>query len=237
MSAYKNALSALARYTDADHLSAQYISDESDIATSRKHAQSRQKVARKSKIADMSDTSDDQLDNVRAGPNCRRHLLNTYNRRGRPRNNRQFDSSSERLSSATSQIVRRQHVRSTGTRSARADRGPRPNYKELPLINDFESEISDDELLPSKRRNLHTSKTKTSRSDHGPERLEFQVEGIRRSSRARRQVDDMHEVEEDYIPEVTIGRGLPNVTGAKEHFQELAKDNEFRLRHNLTCST
>lgn len=49
----------------------------------------------------------------------------------------------------------------------------------------------------------------------------------------------MREVGEDYIPEKTTATrgGTVKYTGAKEYFQTLADDDDFRLRHCQTCDT
>ena len=96
---------------------------------------------------------------------------------------------------------------------------------------DMELDESDDEsdsdapVLGKRKRSNPTSIQKANGS------------GARRSDRSGRGLRSMHEIGEDYIPEVATAQTATKAIGAKESFQRLPSDNEFKGRHLQKCDT
>ncbi|KAL8940694.1 MAG: hypothetical protein Q9216_002681 [Gyalolechia sp. 2 TL-2023] len=59
----------------------------------------------------------------------------------------------------------------------------------------------------------------------------------RRSNRSGRGLRSMHEIGEDDIPEVITAQSAAKAIGAKESFQPIASDDQFRLRHQNECES
>ena len=209
-----NGLSALANFEKEEQQ--QESSQSSSEESVKRRVQPRRGATKASNVIDL-DMSSDELATASATPVRRRRLLSQPKLGGRKP--RKDDSES---ASGSSVISRNRVNRSRRTNA-------RPNYKELPVNLQVDGDTSDED-------HPRLGKRKRSRSvddfDIAPAR-----EGIRKSSRARRPVHNMQELDEDDIPVMTAGNGLPKAVGAKEAFKQLAKDDEFRNRHNRYCDS
>ena len=219
----------MGRYREQDQDSVEAsTSDESAVVISTKRTKPRRGARKAAQFVVMGESSGDELATPNPGPLRKRRLLSSPKRRGRKA--RFSETASQASSSGTSEGNRRGLWRSTGSRSVRTSE--RINYKEVPFTNEFESSDEDSRLGKRKR-----GRPKTTKLGRQSDRLESRAEGTRRSSRARKPVYDNEEPDEDHMSEVDDGKSLPKAVGAKERFQGLPKDNEFRRRHNHTCQT
>ena len=181
----------------------------------KKREQPRRGASRRLKIAD-SDMSSDELATDEAVPAGKRLRLTIPKTKGQ--NSRQHESRSE---SDGSEIAPRQ--------SNRPKRGEvRPNYKEPPAELLLDDDTSDKDFPHAKRKRGNRIQSNA---------LPPAVEGTRRSSRAKRPVNDLQELSDNDIPVVDVGPSIPKAMGAKEEFQSLSKGDDFRLRHNQYCDT
>ncbi|KAL8654053.1 MAG: hypothetical protein Q9226_003578 [Calogaya cf. arnoldii] len=107
----------------------------------------------------------------------------------------------------------------------------RHNYDDTAGLDDSEDDLeSDVPSLGKRKRGL--------RGNVMPHRTRLTLRGpSRRSDRSGRDLRSMHEIGEDDIPEIVTAQGAAKAIGAKETFQTLALDNEFRLRHQAICDT
>ncbi|KAL8848736.1 MAG: hypothetical protein Q9221_006280 [Calogaya cf. arnoldii] len=105
------------------------------------------------------------------------------------------------------------------------------NYDDTAGLNDSEDDLeSDVPSLGKRKRGL--------RGNVMAHRTRLTLRGpSRRSDRSGRDLRSMHEIGEDDIPEIVTAQGAAKAIGAKETFQTLALDNEFRLRHQAICDT
>ena len=214
-----NGATALAAYEEQELEQESVQSSSEDSVSTKKRVQPRRGATKTSKIIDL-DMSSDELATANVTPIHNRRVLTQPKQRGRPR---KPDSES---ASGSSDII---HSRVNRSKRAAA----RPNYEEVPVNLRVDGDTSDDDRpRPVKR------KRKRKRSGNSQDFEFFSArEGTRKSSRARRPVNDMHELDEDDIPEMAVGNGVPKAVGAKEAFKQLAKDDEFRNRHNRYCDT
>ena len=121
-------------------------------------------------------------------------------------------------------------------RSTRVSSGHRPNYKELPVTNEFESDSSTGGIL-GRRGRTRAEQSKTAKFGRPSDRREAHTEAKRRSSRVRKSLNSMREIGEDDIQEVAVEKGARKAIGVKETFQILPKEDDFRLRHDHTCAS
>ncbi|KAL9585582.1 MAG: hypothetical protein Q9212_001442 [Teloschistes hypoglaucus] len=96
--------------------------------------------------------------------------------------------------------------------------------------DDSQDESSDGTTVLGKRKRRSTTALPT-RS--GPR----QPSGARRSDRTGRELRSMHEIGEDDIPEMAETQTISKAVGAKESFQPIPPDNDFRVRHQDRCDT
>lgn len=96
--------------------------------------------------------------------------------------------------------------------------------------DDLQDESSDGATVLGKRKRRSTTALPT-RS--GPR----QPSGARRSDRTGRELRSMHEIGEDDIPEMAESQTISKAVGAKESFQPIPPDNDFRVRHQDRCDT
>ncbi|KAL8893024.1 MAG: hypothetical protein Q9215_000029 [Flavoplaca cf. flavocitrina] len=140
----------------------------------------------------------------------------------RPRSSnpkRKSFATSSNSSSSDQQPSRRQSSRSAAKRF---------NYDDAIGLNDSEDGLESDVPSLGKRRRGNTMPHRTRLTLRGPSR---------RSDRSGRDLRSMHEIGEDYIPEIITAQGTAKAVGAKESFQTLTLDNVFRLRHQTICDT
>lgn len=95
-----------------------------------------------------------------------------------------------------------------------------------PSTDDSDSDVP--VLGKRKRRNVTSMGNRA--ATRGPQ-------GARRSDRSGKGLRSMHEVGEDDIPEVVTAQTAVKAVGAKESFQPLPPDDEFRVRHLNRCDT
>ncbi|KAL8862594.1 MAG: hypothetical protein Q9178_001092 [Gyalolechia marmorata] len=124
-------------------------------------------------------------------------------------------------SSSNQRLSRRQSTRSAAKRH---------DYNDSAGLDDSEDELDSDVSSLGKRKRGSKLPHRTRLTLRGPSRP-------RRSDRSGRDLRSMHEVGEDDIPEIVTAQGTAKAIGAKENFQSLALDNEFRLRHQTICDT
>ncbi|KAL8951657.1 MAG: hypothetical protein Q9222_002385 [Ikaeria aurantiellina] len=108
--------------------------------------------------------------------------------------------------------------------------GRKQNYDETLGLEDSEDESESDAPVLGKRKRGGTAKRPTRLLLRGPS-------SVRRSDRSGRGLRSMHEIGEDDIPEVIETQGIAKAVGAKEIFQPLSEDNQFRHRHQTKCDT
>ena len=153
------------------------------------------------------------------------------------------DSSSDEFA----QGKRRPAARGRPSRATRIAAQKRINYSDLARLEESISDDSDDDsprLRKRKRSSAGVSvHSKTRKLLREPRRLDpsseeqEEEEGVRRSGRNVRSHQNMRELGEDEIPETAATSSAVKYVGAKEHFQPLADDDGFRLRHCQTCDT
>jgi len=186
-------------------------------------------------ISQLNLSDEDELGNSnatrsakRSRPARRRGLLSAPRpppRRGSRVRGPPPESESSVESSDSDAPKRRKLGNSRVTRATRSTANTRLTYTELPLEYDSEASSSADSYAQLGKR----------------KRAQYHDLGVtRRSERSGRAVGSMRERGEDDIPETntrTSSRGVAKVVGAKENFVALARNDEFRLRHCLTCDT
>ncbi|KAL8804704.1 MAG: hypothetical protein Q9182_002396 [Xanthomendoza sp. 2 TL-2023] len=106
----------------------------------------------------------------------------------------------------------------------------RHNYDDAISLDESEDDVESDVASLGKRKRGNTAAHRTLLTLRGPSRP-------RRSDRSGRGWKSMHEIGEDDIPEVVTAQGATKAIGAKESFQTLPSNNEFRLRHQTICDT
>ena len=118
----------------------------------------------------------------------------------------------------------------------------RINYSDVLAPEDALDDESDDDLIKDgKRKRSSSSRLGPSKSRKlvrgRGETDSDSVKASRRSDRNMGRSRDMREVGEDDIPETATGNQVARYAVAKEAFEELASDDEFRLRHFQICDT
>lgn len=99
--------------------------------------------------------------------------------------------------------------------------------------DDSDEDVTDDSSLPSRKRKSRASKRIKSRRV-----TEYrEPRGIRFSERTRQSTRNMAERTEGDIPETDAKTSASKYSGAKEVFEQVPKDDEFRLRHRKECDT
>lgn len=104
------------------------------------------------------------------------------------------------------------------------------NYDDTVGLDESEEDLESDAPSLGKRKRGNTAAHRTRLTLRGPSRP-------RRSDRSGRDLRSLHEVGEDDIPEIVTAQGSAKAVGAKESFQPLPADSEFRLRHQTICDT
>ena len=118
----------------------------------------------------------------------------------------------------------------------------RINYSDVLAPEDVLDDESDDDLIQDGKRKRSSS------TRLGPSKSRKLVRGrrgtdsdsmkaSRRSDRNMGRSRDMREVGEDDIPETATGNHVARYVVAKEAFQELPSDDDFRLGHLQICDT
>ena len=143
---------------------------------------------------------------------------------------------------------RRQQRPTTRTRAAGAPRTAAQkhiNYSDAARLEDSLSEVSEgDSVQLGKRKRAPGGTSGQSRITRPRRRAprpetssEEEEKDVRRSGRNIGSRYNMRELGEDDIPELASKAGVIKYVGAKESFQTLPDDDEFRLRHSQTCDT
>jgi chromodomain-helicase-DNA-binding protein 4 len=229
LSAFANGSRALERYQVRTQAEASTSDESATITTVTKRRLPQRGAKRTTHAVVTIDSSDDELVSSNTGILRGRRALHSPIRRGRKARN--SEPASQSSSSVTSEDVRKGPKLSRRSRM-RQSTEQHVDYREIPVTD--ESATSDDESRPEKRRRGRPSTSKLSR---GPGKMRVRPEGTRRSSRSKKPMYDMQFYDEDDISEADIGKILPKAVGAKERFQALPKDNDFRRRHNPICDT
>ncbi|KAL9603975.1 MAG: hypothetical protein Q9179_002003 [Wetmoreana sp. 5 TL-2023] len=115
-------------------------------------------------------------------------------------------------------------------RQALRNAGKRHDYNDDIGLDQSEDESDSDIVVLGKRKRRGTTNPSTRSGLRGPS-------GARRSDRSGRGLRSMHEIGEDDIPEVAVAQTIVKAVGARESFQPLPVDNEFRTRHQNRCDT
>ena len=181
-----------------------------------------------SKVDLSEDEDDDELDTLKASKSRLTRKRGLLSAPRLPLHNKASDSgtsssdptsASEAGDSETSQSHRHDVIR-LNLRTRSTTNG-NVNYNEYRT----EDESGSDEIHPrlTKRRRISTQDAE------GQQTRKF--ERIGRASRS------MREKGEDDIPEVVSSKPGSKAVGAREHFKDLPKSNDFRLRHCQTCDT
>ncbi|KAL9030888.1 MAG: hypothetical protein Q9196_001031 [Gyalolechia fulgens] len=140
---------------------------------------------------------------------------------------------SRKAHKSSARLKRRYHSEpSTQDRQPRRRQAPRRvtqghNYDDSMGLEESEDDFSSEapSSLGKRKRGRRTKLV-----IHGPS-------AARRSNRSGRGLRSMHEIGEDDIPEVITAQGAAKAIGAKESFQPVASDDEFRLRHQNECDS
>jgi len=230
LSACANGPRALERYLAQTQAEASTSNESTINTTTIKRRLPRRGAKGTSHAVVMIDSSDDELVTGNTGILRGRGALHSPKKRGRKARN--SEPASQSSSSVTSENVRKAPRLGKRSRSMRQSTEQNIDYREIPVSDEFET--SDDETHPQKRRRGRPS---TSKLIRGPGKMRARPQGTRRSSRSKKPIYDMQGYDEDDISEVDVGKSLPKAVGAKERFQALPKDNDFRRRHNPICDT
>ncbi|KAL8775017.1 MAG: hypothetical protein Q9209_000496 [Squamulea sp. 1 TL-2023] len=142
---------------------------------------------------------------------------------------RSIPSKSKRKSFANSSDSSSSNQRPSRRQSSRSV-AKRHNYNDSAGLDDSQDELESDVPHLGKRKRGSTLPNRTRLTLRGPSRP-------RRSDRSGRDLRSMHEIGEDDIPEIVTAQGAAKAIGAKESFQLLSPDHEFRLRHQTICDT
>ena len=127
-----------------------------------------------------------------------------------------------------------------GERATRVAAQKRVNYSDIPAPGDALSDESEDDVTQlGKRKRSSSNRSAPSKIRKlllGPKQSEPDlVNGSRRSDRNAGRTRSMREVGEEDIPEIATANNVARYNVAKESFQELSADDEFRLRHFQIC--
>ena len=129
-----------------------------------------------------------------------------------------------------------------GERATRVAAQKRINYSDIPASEDSLGDESEDDVMQL-GKHKRSSSSRPAPSKHrkllrGPKEPDLDlVNGARRSDRNAGRTRSMREIGEEDIPETTAANNVARHTIAKEAFQELSADDEFRLRHFQICDT
>ncbi|KAL8732186.1 MAG: hypothetical protein Q9166_002933 [cf. Caloplaca sp. 2 TL-2023] len=191
-------------------------SSSSDMVTIRPTRATRAKAPGFTDFANIDLSSDDELTTgkVSKRPGHRSHRLTLSKPKRKSFANRSDSSSSNQRPS------RRQASRNAAKRH---------NYSDTVGL-ESDDEFDSDVPRLGKRKRGNATAQRTQLTLRGPSRP-------RRSDRSGRDLRSMHEVGEDDIPEVVTTQGAAKAIGAKESFQPLPPDDEFRIRHQTICDT
>ncbi|KAL8694025.1 MAG: hypothetical protein Q9218_001263 [Villophora microphyllina] len=198
--------------SDALNVSASTSSSSDDMVATRPTRSTQRKT-----LGFIAMSSDDEL--TRDGPQKRR---STRGLQQRTRGSRSKPSTRRSNPSSLDQQPRRQQA------SRNANR--RVDYNDAIGLDHSEDE-SDSGIAILGKRKRHSTTTWPTRSGLR------EAPGARRSDRSGRDLRSMHEVGEDDIPEIAASQTIAKAVGAKESFQPIPTDNEFRVRHQDRCDT
>lgn len=149
-------------------------------------------------------------------------IAGTVTKRAKSRKLRQSSSRVKRRHRSESSSPDRQPRRQQASRRTTK----RHNYNDNIGFEASEDETSSEAPSLGKRKRGRPTKLVI----HGPP-------AARRSNRSGRGLRSMHEIGEDDIPEVVTAQSAAKAVGAKESFQRVASDDQFRLRHQNECDT
>ncbi|KAL9044503.1 MAG: hypothetical protein Q9214_002363, partial [Letrouitia sp. 1 TL-2023] len=197
-----------------------FRSEESDVHSSSSNSSSimvetrhsRSTRSRDKGFVDVSQivlSSDDELFTGKES------TLTRSRNQGRSTSQRKFTRFRMKYSSESDNGPRRRQA-------ARATTRPQSYREELP-----QGESEGDSDKPRRKRRNVTGTTRLT--------LRGPIQELRRSDRAIGEPRSMREYGEDEIQEVTVTKGPPKAIGARERFEPLPKDNDFRLRHERRC--
>ena len=133
-------------------------------------------------------------------------------------------------------------VRFRSNRSTRSRVQDRVNYTEPSAFDEDERDEAVVSTIQSgKRKRGRPRLRRREMSEMSPDAFyktsQEPIRGERRSERHRIAQNDMREIGEDDIPDSTQANASVKASGAREHYQELPRDSDFRLRHYQTCDT
>ena len=226
INSFTNGPRALALYTERKQT--HFDSDHSTNQPTKQRSKQKRRAIAAIRAFRMDSSSDDELGTPTIARGGRRQVKLAKGLRKRARLS---NTASRQSSSVTSESLQKGSRLGRESRSTRRTTIQPIDYKEVPVDSDFESSDENSHLNKHKRKRANTSKL-----GHRSDNVAFRREGTRRSSRARKSVYDS-EGFEDHSSEVEVGKSLSRAVGAKEKFQPLPKDDDFRRRHNLTCGT
>lgn len=181
----------------------------------------------------------------------KRSLLNAPKSSTRPKdldkqilssNSSQSESASDDVSSEDFGTSQRQRLgaRIQPSRTERLNGKRRINYAEPLIVDDDESDETEDSLSQRgnrkrKRGHLKESSQRKIRFTGAQGSKRSPAEGTRRSERTSRTQANMREVEQDDVPDRASGESTLKFIGAKENYIKLPKNSDFRLGHCQTC--
>lgn len=157
-------------------------------------------------------------------------------------NSSRSESLSEEASSDYDNVSRKKRLPSRSAQKGRLSGKARVNYTENPVQDEYDSNETEESFLHSGKRKRgrprESSGRKYRKSINGLQKSDAPpAEGTRRSTRTERALGDMRELGEDDIPDTVAAKSGVKFIGAKENYEQLPSDNDFRLRHRHTCDT
>ena len=183
-------------------------------------------------LADLESSSDGDNAVTQHARRERHHqgLKNTRNTRSGhlsyPRQTELRFSSASRSAGSSSETFRRRRRRSSRSMKTRSSSRRQINYIDSFELVDDESENSDGSAILGKRK----------RRGRQPKASPEPVTGTRKSGRNVRSTN-MRELGEDDIPMQALTRNVIKFVGAREHFEKLPPNDDFRLRHSQFCDS
>lgn len=196
----------------SDARSGSISSSSSDMVSTRPTRVTRAKAPGFTDFTNVSLSSEDELTTGRASKRTKTRSLR--------RSSTRLKSAASKNRSATSSLDRQPRRRQASRRTS-----TRHNYNDNIGLEESEDESGSEVSGLGKRKRA------------GQTRLSLRGPAARRSDRGGRDLRSMLEIGEDDIPEVVIAQGPAKAIGAKESFQPLPSDDEFRLRHQNECDT
>ncbi|KAL8684011.1 MAG: hypothetical protein Q9186_000041 [Xanthomendoza sp. 1 TL-2023] len=216
-----NGPTALNTYNNIQHSDARSASSSSssssEMVATRPTRTTRAKAPGFTDFTNIELSSDDELATGKVNTWSRTRL----NRPSVSKSKRKSFASRSNSSSSDHRPIRRQASRSAAKRH---------DYDDSIGLDESEDDVESDVASLGKRKRGNKAVHGTQLTLRGPSRP-------RRSDRSGRGWKSMHEIGEDDIPEVVTAQGASKAIGAKEDFQPLPSENEFRLRHQPICDT